>query len=89
MIGNGHPMQTRISAMGCATTAFIACFMAIDHDAFDAAVQALLIIGVAAELAANQSFGPGSMHINLLDAIYTINEQNLARYGHIVELAGQ
>ena len=89
MIANGHSMQTRISAMGCATTAFIGCFMAIDHDAFDAAVQALLIIGVAAELAANKSFGPGSMHMNLLDSIYTINEQTLARYGHVVELAGQ
>ena len=87
MIANGHPMQTRISAMGCATTAFIACFMAIDHDAFDAAVQALLIMGVAAELAATKSFGPGSMHMNLLDSIYTINEQILARYGHVVELA--
>jgi hydroxyethylthiazole kinase len=87
MIANGHPMQTRISAMGCATTAFIACFMAIDHDAFDAAVQALLIMGVAAELAATKSFGPGSMHMNLLDSIYAINEQTLTRYGHVVELA--
>ena len=86
MIANGHQMQTRISAMGCATTAFMACFMAVDHDAFDAAVQALLTMGVAAELAANKSSGPGSMHMNLLDSLYTINEQTLARYGHVLEL---
>jgi|TARA_B110001469_G_scaffold123319_1_gene135167 hydroxyethylthiazole kinase len=86
MIANGHEMQTRISAMGCATTAFMACFMAVDHDAFDAAVQALLTMGVAAELAANKSLGPGSMHMNLLDSIYAINEQTLSRYGHVLEL---
>ncbi|MDB4002442.1 hydroxyethylthiazole kinase [Oceanospirillaceae bacterium] len=86
MIANGHAMQTRISAMGCATTAFMACFMAVDHDAFDAAVQALLTMGVSAELAANKSFGPGSMHMNLLDSLYSINEVTLARYGHVLEL---
>jgi len=86
MVANGHAMQTRISAMGCATTAFLACFMAVDHDAFDASVQALLTMGVAAELAATKSFGPGSMHMNLLDTLYAINEQTLARYGHVLEL---
>ena len=86
MIANGHVMQTRISAMGCATTAFIACFMALDHDAFDASVQALLIMGVSAELAATKSFGPGTMTINLLDAIYGIDQATLSRYGHVVAL---
>jgi hydroxyethylthiazole kinase len=61
--------------------------MAVDHDAFDAAVQALLTMGVAAELAANKSFGPGSMHMNLLDSLYTINQQTIARYGHVLEVA--
>ncbi len=86
MVANGHEMQTRISAMGCATTAFMACFMAVDHDGFDAAVQALLTMGVSAELAANKSLGPGSMHMNLLDSLYAINEATLARYGHVLEL---
>lgn len=84
MIANGDPMQTRVSAMGCATNALIAGFMALDHDAFDAAVEALLALGVAAEQAVLRASGPGSLHMFLLDEIYQLNEQTLSSQGHIV-----
>lgn len=84
MIANGDPMQTRVSAMGCATNALIAGFMALDHDAFDATVQALLTLGVAAELAVKRAAGPGSLHMFLLDELYGLDQATLASKGHIV-----
>jgi hypothetical protein len=27
------------------------------------------------------------MHMNLLDSLYTINQQTIARYGHVLEVA--
>lgn len=84
MVANGSPLQTRVSAMGCATNALIAGFMALDHDAFDATVQALLTLGVAAERAAQRASGPGTLHMYLLDELYALDLQALVSAGHIV-----
>jgi len=84
MIANGDPMQTRVSAMGCVANALIAGFLALDHDAFDATVQALLTLGVAAEQAVVKAAGPGSFHMHLLDELYRLDEATLIRAGHIV-----
>ena len=84
MIANGDPMQARVSAMGCATNALIAAFMALDHDAFDAVVEALMALGVAAEQAVARATGPGSFHMYLLDELYKLNQPMLQSRGHIV-----
>ncbi len=84
LIANGDAMQTRVSAMGCAASALIAGFMAVESDPFDAAVEAMLVLGVAAENAMTQARGPGSFHMYLLDALYAMNEQVLQAQGHVV-----
>ncbi|MCV6589959.1 MAG: hydroxyethylthiazole kinase [Marinobacterium sp.] len=84
MVANGDPMQTRVSAMGCATNALIAGFLALDHDAFDATVEALLTLGVAAEQAVRRAEGPGTLHMYLLDELYGLNQNVLSQQGHIV-----
>ena len=59
-------------------------FLAVNQDAFEASVQALLVIGVAAEEAVRLGTGPGSFKMHLLDCLYNLNEEVLERRGRIV-----
>lgn len=85
MISNGHKMQTRLSGIGCATTALIAAFLAVDHDYLDAAVQAVLAMGVAGEKSADSARGPGSLHMNLLDTIYSLDYETLNLCAKVID----
>jgi len=76
-IANGHPLMTRITAMGCAGTALAAAFAALEADAFTAAAAALLCLGVAGEVAATQASGPGSFQPAILDALYSLDADTL------------
>ncbi|HSP24636.1 MAG TPA: hydroxyethylthiazole kinase, partial [Saliniramus sp.] len=57
---NGHPLMTRVTAMGCAGTALAAAFAALEADAFVAAAAALVCLGAAGEVAAAKASGPGT-----------------------------
>jgi|SRR5829696_1930441 len=76
-IENGHPLMTRVTAMGCAITAMIAAFAAIERDGFIAAGAALLVAGVAAEIAGESAAGPGSFEPAFLDALHRLDGAEL------------
>jgi hydroxyethylthiazole kinase len=78
-VDNGHEMMTRVTGMGCTATALIGAFLAVQPDPLLAAAQAMAVLGVAGELAAERSPGPGSLQLHLLDALYTLDEQALTR----------
>ena len=59
-IHNGHPLMTRVTGMGCTASAVTGAFLAIEADAFTAAIHAMVTMGVAGELAAENASGPGS-----------------------------
>lgn len=69
-IENGHPMMARITAMGCAGSALIAAALAVESDAWVAAVGALTFLGIAGEIAAKRGKGPGTFAAAILDAVY-------------------
>lgn len=71
-IRNGHTLMTRVTAIGCASAALIAALAATGCGAFPAAASALLLIGVAGEIAAETGTGPGSFQPALLDALYRL-----------------
>lgn len=77
-IANGDPLMARVTAMGCAASALVAAALAVEPDAFVATASAMLIVGVAGELAAAQAQGPGSFAVAILDALYTIDGKTLA-----------
>lgn len=77
-IANGDPLMARVTAMGCAASALVAAALAVEPDAFVATASAMLIVGVAGELAAAQAQGPGSFAVAILDALYTIDGKALA-----------
>jgi len=72
-IGNGHRLMAKVTAMGCAGSALVAACLAVEPDAFSATAAALVIIGVAGELAAEKAAGPGSFAAAIIDALYAID----------------
>jgi hydroxyethylthiazole kinase len=75
---NGHPMMARVTAMGCAGTAVIAAFLAVERDAFAAAEAALIVLGIAGELAAARAEGVGTFAASYLDALDTMDADTIA-----------
>jgi hydroxyethylthiazole kinase len=77
MIENGHPLMAKVTAMGCAASALIAACLAVEQDAWRATVAGLVVIGVAGELAAVKSQGPGSFAVAILDELHNLDGQTL------------
>jgi hydroxyethylthiazole kinase len=73
-VSNGHPLMTRVTALGCTATALTAAFLAVQPDAVLAAAQALAVLGLCGEIAARQADGPGSLRWRLLDALHNLDE---------------
>jgi len=80
-IENGHSLMTRVTAMGCAGTALIAAFTALHASALEAAAAALLVSGVAGEIAALEAKGPGTFQPAFLDALYNLDHATLLAHG--------
>ncbi|MGF1474065.1 MAG: hydroxyethylthiazole kinase [Geminicoccaceae bacterium] len=76
-IDRGHPLMTRVTALGCAGGALSAAFVALDADAGRATAAALLVLAVAGEIAAEHSAGPGSFQAAYLDALYGLEAEAL------------
>lgn len=78
-IANGHPLMARVTGLGCSATAIIGAFLAVEPDTLVATVAGLAVFGVAGEIAAEQARGPGSLQVALLDALYAMKQDDLAR----------
>lgn len=84
LVANGDSLQTRVSAMGCASSALIGALLAVEPDAFNAALHSILLVGVAAEEAVLMAAGPGSFHMHFLDRLYRMDEATLVRRGRLL-----
>ena len=73
-IANGHPMMPRVTGLGCTATALIGAFAAVNPSLPDAAAHAMAVMGIAGELAATESAGPGTFQVKFLDALYGLTE---------------
>jgi hydroxyethylthiazole kinase len=78
-IDNGHPLMARVTAMGCAGSALVAACLAVESDAFRATIAALVIVGVAGEIAAEKSGGPGSFAAAIIDTLYNLDGPTLTK----------
>jgi hydroxyethylthiazole kinase len=77
-VHNGHPLMPRVTGMGCTATAIVGAFLAVERDRLAATAQALCALGVAGEVAAERARGPGSLQVELLDALYGLDADLLA-----------
>jgi hydroxyethylthiazole kinase len=82
-LNNGHPLMARVTGMGCTATAVVGAFLAVERDAFSAAVHGLTVLGVAGEIAAERSAGPGSLQLHILDMLHLLDESMIAERARI------
>jgi hydroxyethylthiazole kinase len=76
-INNGHPMMPRVTGLGCIATALTGAFAAVNKSYLDAAANAMALVGIAGEIAAERCAGPGSFQVGFLDALYNIQESDI------------
>jgi hydroxyethylthiazole kinase len=78
-IGNGHPLMTRVTGLGCTATALCGAFAAVENNYFAATVKAMAVMGIVGEIAAEAAAGPGSMQMHFLDNLYCLSEDNIEK----------
>jgi len=74
---NGHAIMPKVTGMGCTASALAGAFAAVNPSARDAAVNAMAVMGIAGELAAEHAPGPGSFLPRFLDALYLLKESDI------------
>jgi hydroxyethylthiazole kinase len=52
-------------------------FAAVNSSAFLAAAHAMAVMGIAGEIAAEQSKGPGTLQLHFLDALHQLNKSDI------------
>jgi hydroxyethylthiazole kinase len=76
-IANGHPLMARVTAMGCAESALVAAALAVQSDAFRAVASALLVFGIAGDIAGETANGPGTFGVHILDALFNLDRATI------------
>jgi hydroxyethylthiazole kinase len=76
-LSNGHAMMPRVTGLGCTATALIGAFAAVNSSLPDAAAHAMAVMGIAGELAAAGSPGPGTFQVKFLDALYCLTQADV------------
>lgn len=81
-INNGHPYLTKVTGAGCLLTSVAGAFSALEKDPLRAAVAALVVYGVAAEMAAEatKTCGPGTFQVEFLNALHKIQAHDIVKY---------
>ncbi|MEM8749439.1 MAG: hydroxyethylthiazole kinase [Pseudomonadota bacterium] len=82
-VANGHALMDRVTAMGCALTALMTGFVAVERNRLLATVSAVLVFGLAGERAAKQANGPGSFSTAILDALYNLDRETIIAEGRL------
>ena len=77
-VHNGHPMMPRVTGLGCTASALCGAFVAVNESPLAAAAHAMAVLGIAGEMAAERSSGPGSLQVHLLDALYSLSAEDVA-----------
>ncbi len=76
-VENGHPLMGRITGTGCTASALTATFSSVNTDYLVAATEAMQIMGIAGEMAGEESDAPGTFQTKFLDALYKINSDEI------------
>jgi hydroxyethylthiazole kinase len=73
-VANGDPRMTRVTALGCAASATIGAFLAVEDDPLRATAHALAVFALAGERAAARARGPGTLKVELLNELALLDE---------------
>jgi hydroxyethylthiazole kinase len=76
-VSNGHKMMPRVTGLGCTASALIGAFVAVNPSPLLATVHAMAVMGIAGEIAAQRSPGPGSLQVHFLDTLYLLKREDI------------
>lgn len=76
-VKNGSPLMTKVTGLGCTSSALVGAFAAVNPNYIVASASAMAIMGIAGEIAAAKSHGNGSMQLNFLDELTNISEKEI------------
>ena len=85
IISNGHAMMGSMVGTGCMAASIIGAFAGVEKDYAKAAACALSCYGIAGELAASKSRGPGSFHENFYDEVYSLDSDKINKMARVEE----
>lgn len=77
-VRNGHPLMPKVTGLGCTATALVGAFCGINDDMLVATSHAMLTMGICGELSAAQASGPGTFQVYFIDALYNLNQEQIA-----------
>lgn len=86
VIENGHPMMANVTGTGCSSTTAVAVYCAAGSATADACALGISVFGACGELAAEESRGPGSFQVAILDALFNAPARDLGARLRIKEL---
>jgi hydroxyethylthiazole kinase len=78
-IANGHFMMPKVTGLGCTASALTGAFAAVNSSPIMAAANAMAVMGITGEIAADKSDGPGSLQLNFLDTLYLLDEKMIEK----------
>ncbi|MBI2542202.1 hydroxyethylthiazole kinase [Candidatus Woesearchaeota archaeon] len=85
LINNGHAMMGSIVGTGCMAASIIGAFAGVEKDYAKAAAYALASFGIAGELAAKKSKGPGTFKEIFYDEAYNLDARKISQMAKIEE----
>jgi hydroxyethylthiazole kinase len=85
VVRNGHAMMGAIVGTGCMAASVIGAFAGVERDRAMAAAAALACYGIAGELAAARSSGPGSFKTAFYDEAYALDSRTVRERARVDE----
>ena len=85
LIDNGHELMGKVSGTGCMASSLAGAFAAVSKDRVVSTAAALSAFGLAGEKAALRSSGPASFKQALLDELYNLTPEDLAKGAKVRE----
>lgn len=76
----GSQMMTKVTGTGCAASAVVAAFCAVNENYFLAATHAMGVLGLAAQKAELYANGPASFYASLVDALFSLGQSDIERF---------
>jgi len=86
LLDNGHRILTDVTGTGCMTTSLVGTFCGVTKDYYTASIAGIIGMGLAGEIAQaslHHGEGIGTFRARLLDSIYNLTPEILAREGKI------
>jgi hydroxyethylthiazole kinase len=83
LVHNGEPMMPKVTGLGCTASAVVGAFCAVNSNYLDATTNAMTVMGICGEIAAQQANGPGTLQLHFIDALHNINNKTIAKYANV------